>query len=218
MQSTWPQHNNQQTMTHYPEPTPYQAGYQEQTGSNQPAKPREKSSLHFPEYFNVKAHGTKAACEVKPSVTQGGFYTIMLEAASAIQGSKSFQWQNKQDKISIQVTNEELIEVAAVFLGFSMGCKYGNHGIGDSSKQFEMKFQTNKYGPQIFIQLTEKGKTQKNVPIPMTKAIQMGMVALSQYISNFPGMTSDSAISVIKRYAELKKYADTLHQKKTNQS
>tara|TARA_R110002050_G_scaffold27724_1_gene71843 strand:- start:12536 stop:13141 length:606 start_codon:yes stop_codon:yes gene_type:complete len=144
----------------------------------------------FSEFYSLKCHGTKAAIELKPSITRKSQWeTVMLEAANAT-GPKQFNWS---DKTSIQITKNELPHVIAVLLGIKEKFEGRSHG-PQKNKGFSMIWQTNGNTTNLFVSLTEGGKPAKGVPISGMDAMMLGHMSCVQYIRNFPGLTSEACI------------------------
>jgi hypothetical protein len=119
-------------------------------GSATPARQQENSSTELPRvmiardeiedekmrFVSRAAYGAKAAftmqmAKSRPSSASEdaeGFYTVNIEAAPAKAesgGNRSFDWQNK---ITLQLTRNEIVVVAAVFYGFMPSCTFSSHG------------------------------------------------------------------------------------------
>jgi len=143
-------------------------------------------------FLNIKSHGTKTAIEVAPDVTTKEWQTIRLEAAGKVSPSgKEYDWKSK---ISVQLTKQELPVVIGVLLGYLPSAEYGNHG-GDKNKGFSIENQ----GKNFFFKVLE-GATSKMMvcPVPIVEAHLMGMLALSQYVKNFEGMSCEAGIIAIR--------------------
>lgn len=183
------QHPEQrQQQQSYPAPQQHQ---QAQQGSNGIV---ERYSSVFPEFFSIKAHGKKAAFEIKPAITKANWHTVMLEAANA-SGVRQFDWGTKS---TIQVTRTELLEVVGVLLGIFESTEGKLHG-PQKNKAFTLRWQTNGQVSSLFASIIEGGKNAKGVPIPYFEAIQMGHLAAIQYCANFPSLTVADLIATLKR-------------------
>lgn len=158
------------------------------------SKKPERYLGRFPEYFSHKCHGTKAAIEMKPSLTRGGWHTVSLEAASSI-GVRKFDWKNKT---IIQITQSELLPLIAVLLGIRQGYDGKNHGT-QSNKGFNFKWQNQDSNLSLFSSLFEANKKATGVPISAYDAMMLGHQALSQYLLNFPQLTPESVLMSLKQ-------------------
>jgi hypothetical protein len=145
----------------------------------------------YKRYINIKSHGTKTAIEVAPDNTTKDWQTIRLEAASKVSPSgKEYDWKGK---ISVQLTKQELPVVIGVLLGYLPSVEYGNHG--DKNKGFSIENQ----GKNFFFKVLEGAtKCLMVCPVPIVEAHLMGMLALSQYVKNFEGMSCEAGIMAIK--------------------
>jgi hypothetical protein len=148
----------------------------------------------FPEFFSLKCYGTKAAIELKPSLTKTSKWeTIMLEAAIST-GPKQFNWP---EKTAIQITKSELPHVISTFLGIKKKFEGKSHG-ALKNKSFSMEWQSKNDAMLLFVCITEGGKPAMAVPISGFDAMMLGHMACVQYIRNFPSMTADACIESLK--------------------
>ena len=91
--------------------------------------------------YGAKAAFTMQMAKSRPSGSSEdaeGFYTVNIEAAPAKPesgGNRSFDWQNK---ITLQLTRNEIVVVAAVFYGFMPSCTFSSHGPAND-KGFSME-------------------------------------------------------------------------------
>lgn len=109
-------------------------------------------------YFEAKAFGGKAALTVVQDKTRKGVPTIRFETASG--GNRQYNWSNK---IAIQLTASELLEVAAVLLGIIPYCAFDLHGEG-KNKWFEIENQTK----NMFFRMGMKGENAVIHALPIT--------------------------------------------------
>ncbi len=155
----------------------------------------ERYNGQFPQFFSLKNHGTKAAIEMKPSLTQSGWHTVMLEGANSI-GERKFNWQ---DKTAVQITKTELLPVIAVLLGIRKEFEGKAHG-PNKNKGFSIKWQTSRTSDimNVFITISEAKKPLKGVPISAYDALMLAHLAISQYRNNMPQMSADSVIESLR--------------------
>jgi len=152
-------------------------------------------------YGNFHAYGGKAALDFKPSETRAGIHTISIEGAKLI-SEKKFDWN---DKVSIQITRAELPMVAAVFFAKIESCKFANHG-ADKTKGFEIKCQPSpKGGKHFYVNLYEKNKPGIAVQVNAEDAVSVFAMIVVQMRRNWPHLSSDSVIEIIKQYAATKR-------------
>lgn len=153
----------------------------------------ERYSGAFKEFASLKCHGSKAAIELKPSISRKGWETILLEGASAI-GPKLFNWKNKT---SIQITKSELPHVISTLLGIKPFYEAKSHG-AEKNKGFSLKWQTQGTSTTLFVNVFEGGKPAVGVPVSGFEAMMLGHMALVQYLQNFPGLTADACIKSLE--------------------
>lgn len=154
-------------------------------------------STKYPADFQLAVYGSKAAIQVKPSVTKGGFFTVALESANAKNGAtRVYDWAGK---ITIQLTRTELLDFAAVLLCHKPSCKYSAHG-DKNNKGFELAFQPER--KSFFMSLTAPGQ-KHSVEVPYIEGMQIGHLAISLYIDNYPGLTTDTVLAGLNRMSNL---------------
>lgn len=145
-------------------------------------------------YLQIKSHGTKAAVNVTPVESRSTWHTIAIEGAKKLDGGgKAFNWKNK---LVIQVTQAELPVVTATLLGHLPSCTYGNHG--DKNKRFVIE---NQGGNFFFKIMQQQPNDYIATQVTLTEATMMGTIALTQYAKNFPGLSADAALGIIKHMA-----------------
>lgn len=154
-------------------------------------------------YYSVNVFGSAASIQFKPDVTKSGAFTVKLESATKLNStSKVYDWNNL---IALQVTNTDILKFLMVSLGLISSAEFMHYGL-NNDKSASFKYQYNeKYGPQVFAQINQKGKNQCSIPIPMSDMIQAGHLALCQYIKNHPSLTADAAMMSLSRLAQLTK-------------
>lgn len=153
------------------------------------------------DYRMIAAYGKRSALQFKPTGTRVSdsrkfsHQTIMIEGALRIDPNnpqnRAYNWG---DKINVQVTVGELPLVIGVLLGMAPSCHFGNHG-KNNDKAFNFEFQQDKF----FVSVMQKDKNAVGVAVPLVDAMQIGHLALSQYLCNFPGLDSETAMRDISR-------------------
>lgn len=154
----------------------------------------------FPRFHSLKAHGNKAAFEIKPSKSRAGFHTVNIEGALAIPNSAvngkgtKFDWQN--NKIVLQITKTELPELIMVLLGLKKDLSFANHNIGSVAKSFTLVNQGSNHFASVKLYDNQNNKNNRICPVPISpyEAMMAGQMALVQYCQNFPTLTTDSAL------------------------
>lgn len=159
--------------------------YDEQSSTPKP----DRYSGNFDQYFSIKCHGTKAAMEMKPTLTRGHWHSVTFEAALSC-GGRKFDWARKT---TLQLTKSELLPVIAVLLGIRKTFAGKSHGEA-KNKGFELQWQNSEMKLSLFCSFFEGGSLAKGVPISPYDALMLGHLAMSQYILNFPQMTAEAVI------------------------
>lgn len=155
-------------------------------------------------YFSLKVHGTKSAIEFKADTTRSGFKTIRIESAIIMGGgdgkNKRYDWR---EKIAIQLTKTDLLDFIAAMLLIKKNAVFRHYGErNDKGAKFEFQGDNPKQ-KKVFAQISQKSKPMMGTPIPLEEAIQIGHMALNEYIKNFPNITSGSVIHTLERLAYL---------------
>lgn len=135
-----------------------------------------------PEYLSHHCYGGKAALCVQADETRGSKprQTVRIEAAVAT-APRSYNWT---DKVAIQLTRQELLQVAAVLMGLQPGVSYQNHG-ENNDKGFEVKNQ--KGG--IFVRVFAKDKGVRAVPVTAEDAAEVQAIIFRAILKNWPWLT-----------------------------
>lgn len=182
--------NNRQNVN----PQQPQSGYQ--ANNRAPANAPIQQPESDRDYRMIAAYAKRSALQFKPVGTRVSDskkfsnQTIMIEGALRVDPNnpqnKAYDWSNK---ISIQVTMSELPIVIGVLLGIAPSCEFRSHG-PNKDKSFNMENQNDK----MFVSVIQGGKNAVGVGVPLVDAMQVGHLALAQYLENFPGISSDTAL------------------------
>lgn len=148
----------------------------------------------FKEKESIKIFGQKAALTIEEDITQGGFHTIAIDAAS-MTAPKQYDWTNK---IRIQVTRNELPALLSVFLGIISAVEYKNHG-PENNKGFAFEDQGDKIFGKVF---SKEGV--RALPITPEDSYFMSMIMARQLAKNYP-VTSLSEIMAMLRATMIRK-------------
>lgn len=146
--------------------------------------------------FGIKfvAYGGKAAFQVSTSKTKDNRDTIGVESANKKNpnnpNDKSLDWENK---CHFQLTLAELPVFIAVMYGFIPSARFDLHG-ACNSKFLEVINQKDKF----FFKSGSQDIQMKVAPVSLTDATHFGMLALSSYRKNFPGLSSESVMNGVK--------------------
>lgn len=165
---------------------------------------REPPSKRYPSGFEIKCYGKSSALNFCPDKTEQGFITVRIEGADLKDAnSKKFDWENK---LILQVTKAEILDLAAVMLGYKGKCTYSNHGQNSmvtgqakQSKGFEAEIQ----GLNVFFKVFGGGKRTKAVPIPLIDAMQVGHMIINLYADNHRGLGCEVVLETLKQYVAI---------------
>jgi hypothetical protein len=150
-------------------------------------------------FFSLKFHAASGAMEAKADRTKAGIHTLRIEFAIPItKGSKSYDWKNK---IAFQITRSDLPKFLMVVLGISKEAKFQHYG-ANNDKSLTLKFQKSNYGVSLFIQAT-KGSQNCAMPVALTDTVIVGHFGLTQYIKNFPRLSTEAVLMSFARLAKL---------------
>lgn len=143
------------------------------------------------EFISHHVYGGKAALCWDVDKTKSGDYTLRLEAAKAI-GERKYDWNNK---ITIQLTRDELPCVAAVFLGILPKTEGKNHGVGDQQgKGFEIEHQGNK----LFVKVFAPQKPPCAVPVSPEDAFTVASLLVRQIRKGKPWLSGNDIITMLR--------------------
>lgn len=101
----------------------------------------------------ARAFSTNAAVCFEEVISKGGFKTVNIDIAVRKSNEKNFNWG---EKMTVQLSKQELPEISAVFLGLKKSCSFkrDNCGIGVENQ-----------GNVFFISASR----QKRIGIPVSK-------------------------------------------------
>lgn len=136
--------------------------------------------------MQVKAFGRKAAFCAESDVTRRGVPTVRFELATAI-GEKQFDWTNK---LAIQLTQDEIIEAAAVLFGFAPQVEFKNHG--DQGKWLSIENQ----GNTMCIRggATQQANSLRLVPIGIGRTTALAALLVAQLDKSLFGAGSNGTL------------------------
>ena len=171
---------------------------QQSRGNNQQGR---DTGFDLSDHVSHHVYGGKAALCFQSDATRGGadgsksIQTIRLDAADVI-SRRDFNWN---EKISIQMTRGELPIVLAVLLGFLPECEFKMHG-PEKAKGFIIKDQ----GDKMFVQVFDKGKSLKSVPMTPEDTFEVTKIIIRQMQRNAPWLTGAEIITLIRSVAARK--------------
>lgn len=149
-------------------------------------------------YFQIKLYGKSSAFQFSACKTKEGRSTVFIESAMRCNpnnpNDKTYQWG---DKIMFQATFNELPALIAVLCGYMPKLKMDNHG-GESRKFLEIEKQDRNY----FFKMGAKDKPLRACPITFIDAHQCALLCLNQYAENFPNLSSNTIVALVKNLAQ----------------
>ena len=144
-----------------------------------------------PEYgLACHIYGKQAALYFSVDTTRSGQPTLMLEAALATT-PRSYNWP---EKIRIQLTPEELLNVVSVLLNLLPHCEYSAHG-PEHDKGFSLTHQ----GNTIFCRVFAKNQGLRAVPIPLEEAFRVVALGIRQIQQSTPWLDTTGLLALLKR-------------------
>jgi hypothetical protein len=142
--------------------------------------------------------GKNAICLNADEKRNGGDKTVRLEAAVSI-GERKYDWK---DKISIQLSHQEMMGVFSVLMGWIPNFEGKGHGF-QNEKSFSFKVQDHDLY-KFYISVNCKDKQSRSVPINALDGARLATFIFGQMIKNEPpGMQHDTYIQFIKHFALL---------------
>lgn len=145
-----------------------QAAQRAQPPVQAPQREREAATT---ERWQVKAFGKRAALCVESDVTRRGVPTVRFEFATAT-GERQYDWGNK---LTVQLTQDEIIQAAAVMFGFVASVDFKNHG--DDAKWLSIQHQ----GTGIFIKGgSSAANSLRGVPVDVGRSTALAALLCAQ--------------------------------------
>lgn len=141
----------------------------------------------------TKVFGGKGAFQFEVVRNNAGRRTnlaLMIEAARG--ENKVYEWANK---IVLQCTPEEVVQLVAVLHGLAPACKFNNHG-PKNDKGFEILNQ----GANFFLKAwTGEQNSMVAVPMPRQWAATLGLMLTSLVKRLFPGQSTQDILTTLGR-------------------
>ena len=138
------------------------------------------------------AYGATSAVEFTCEVTKKQqLHTIAMHAASAKDGTKGYNWE---DKTVIQVPRIELPVVAAVLMG-----KMKRSNFSQSGMMGEKGFTLINKNKKIYLTITDSEKEDREIELSPEDVFQVAALFLRQIKSNMNWMTAAEIIELIDR-------------------
>ena len=136
-----------------------------------------------------RVYGGKAALCVETDVTRQDEPTLRIEAALAT-APRTYDWGQK---ITIQLTREELPPVVATLLGLLHRCECRNHG-PHNDKGLNIEHQ----GQHLFVRVFQKGQAVRALPVGPADSYYLAALGLRQLRQAAPWLTDPGVLAALK--------------------
>jgi len=141
-------------------------------------------------------YGSQSALYAGADITRSGVHTLRLEGAKSVEARK-YNWDQK---IAIQLTQDELPHVACVLYGWVQQCEYKNHGPA-KNKGFKLMIQKQQEKTGLFVNIMEASKPMCAIPVSTVDLYHLRNLTLGQIMKNEPDLDSAAVLSSLKAYA-----------------
>jgi len=142
-----------------------------------------------PDRVRCRVYGGKAALCIETDETRQGEPTLRIEAARAT-APREYDWGQK---LSLQLTREELPVIAATVLGLLPRCTYNNHG-PNQDKGLEIVHQ----GTHLFVRVFQKDRGVVAVPVTAADSYALGALCLRQLRKTTPWLSDRGVMTLLK--------------------
>ncbi len=146
------------------------------------------SSFHPKNHEQLKVYNNQAQLTLQVDQTKKNYHTIRMEA-SRKQGD-SYDHQNK---LSLQVSKEELPKFIATLMGWHQNLKGNYHG-EDKVKGYEL---INK-SEGIMVRLYSKEFDPASLMLTSVNAFELCALAIRQLVKNHPGMKPAEVMAILR--------------------
>lgn len=153
------------------------------------APPHPPATTAPPDRVQCRVYGGKAALCIDPDETRQGEPTLRIEAARAT-APRKYDWGQK---LSLQLTREELPVIAATVLGLLPRCAYNNHG-PNQDKGLEIVHQ----GTHLFVRVFQKERGVVAVPVTAADSYALGALCLRQLRKTAPWLSDQGMMTLLK--------------------
>ncbi len=142
-----------------------------------------------PDRVRCRVYGGKAALCIETDETRQGEPTLRIEAARAT-APREYDWRQK---LTLQLTREELPVIAATVLGLLPRCAYNNHG-PNQDKGLEIVHQ----GTHLFVRVFQKDRGVVAVPVTAVDSYALGALCLRQLRKTAPWLSDQGVMTLLK--------------------
>lgn len=145
-------------------------------------------------FQNHHIYGGKAASTWSTDTSRAGLHTVRIEAAGSV-GTRQYDWQRK---ISVQLSEREMVLVLAVLMGWLTKFEGKGHGEG-GSKWFSLERQED----CVFLLLRAKGQPAHGIPILPGDGFRAKAMLIEQMLKNSPFLNASLLLSLVRNDAQL---------------
>jgi hypothetical protein len=124
-----------------------------------------------------------------------GRFALQVEAAARSQRGQGFDWT---DKIALQLTDHEVVELLAVVRGVKSEATFEHHG-QHRDKSMTIREQRGEQ-PSIYFNV-RRGAVSRTVPVPVFNAFRIEALATRVLLANEPGLSAADVAQRIDRLA-----------------
>jgi len=147
-------------------------------------------------YIGWRAYGKTCAVKFEKSKGKNGSAVVSIDISSKQRNSARFDWK---DKFTFQLNQSEIIQAAAVFLGFKDTCSFGFHG-PDKDKTLHLKRQhLNSPNFSIYLEIMQ-GNSNRGIPIYPDDIFFISQVLLDSLRVDHIDISEATIISLIKAW------------------
>lgn len=184
--------------------TPVAAVPVRQRNTNAPGTAEQQGkSKAPPPYDNFHIYSSAAAlCISEATVRSTGASTIQIEAANVLGGGqrRSFDWSNK---ITIQLSEQEMMLTLALFMGKIQAISIAGHG-DQRDKFLRLERQPHAW----FAEVGQRGRPLRSAPISAPDASRITALAFRQVIANSPHLDAGIIHVLLDQVAAMHKEPD----------
>lgn len=158
---------------------------------------KESDAVDVDGYASRHIYGGKNAICFNADEKKNGEKTVRIEAAMAVR-ERQYDWK---DKISIQLSHQEMIGVFSVFMGWVPSFEGKGHGV-QSEKSFSVKMQDHDIY-KFYLSVNCKDKASRSAPISAFDGARLATFLLSQMLKNEVDIDQALYVQMLKHFATL---------------
>lgn len=160
-------------------------------------KAKDNETVDADGYASRHIYGGKNAICFNADEKKSGDKTVRIEAAVAVR-ERQYDWK---DKISIQLSHQEMIGVFSVFMGWVPSFEGKGHG-AQSEKSFSIKMQDHEVY-KFYLSVNCKDKASRSAPISAFDGARLATFLLSQMLKNETDIDQALYVQMLRHFATL---------------